>query len=328
MRESLCGCLRRNLKTGMIVQPDFTRHWKTVQLRQALGGDRGATDYILNLWGHCQTSRKSAFQKLTADALAAICGYDGDRSVFFTAMKNCGFIRVKSDLVTVHEWDKYNASLVSSWRNGKKGGRKKKPAGSDRVNPDQTAGLPTGGAIREEKIREEKIHTPATGAVAPGVLISAESSDSKPADLILDSTTPQEIYAAYPRKIDPKAAQRAILKAMRLKPAKYLLERTTAYAVAMRGTEVQFIPHPATWFNRERYDQPEASWNPTGQRVTAPQKAENPEPRDWRNRMRQHYPNATILDDSRSWQSLPRFSQESIIGALAEIEKRSAEKPL
>lgn len=67
------------------------------------------------------------------------------------------------------------------------------------------------------------------------------------------------IYQRYPRKEGKADGIKAILKAMKRHDAKFLLERTEAYAEAIAWKERQFIPHPATWFNGERFnDDPEA----------------------------------------------------------------------
>ena len=57
---------------------------------------------------------------------------------------------------------------------------------------------------------------------------------------------------------------KAIAKALANgKTPEQLLERTTAYASATAlwpEDELRFIPHPATWFNGERYDDDPKNW--------------------------------------------------------------------
>jgi hypothetical protein len=102
---------------------------------------------------------------------------------------------------------------------------------------------------------------------------SARSSDDL-ADLLIPDALPQPkrkrakpvlqqtpealakaeaIYAAYPRHIAKPTAIKAILKALAKRPT--LLADVTAYAERCRGNgqEPQFIPHPATWMNQERW---------------------------------------------------------------------------
>lgn len=79
-------------------------------------------------------------------------------------------------------------------------------------------------------------------------------------------STAEGIYSLYPRKVGRVAALKAITKIlsesepeMELK----LAERTAAYAEAVKRwpiEELQFVPHPATWFNRGSFDDDPATW--------------------------------------------------------------------
>jgi len=70
----------------------------------------------------------------------------------------------------------------------------------------------------------------------------------------------EEIYQAYPRKIGKQVALKAIRKACEKGEPVKILEATKAYAEATAGWDRQFIPHPATWFNRGSYDDDRAEW--------------------------------------------------------------------
>lgn len=87
-------------------------------------------------------------------------------------------------------------------------------------------------------------------------------------DLLGPTTiTAAHIYAAYPRKVGKTAALKAIQRAIRhigvTRGPDGLLERTKAYAAATAqwpAADKQFIPHPATWFNRGSYDDDPKEW--------------------------------------------------------------------
>jgi hypothetical protein len=66
----------------------------------------------------------------------------------------------------------------------------------------------------------------------------------------------EDLYASYPRHIGRGAALKAIEKALKKVPYGRLSAALQAYCrkVEAERTEDQFIPHPATWFNQERYD--------------------------------------------------------------------------
>lgn len=83
------------------------------------------------------------------------------------------------------------------------------------------------------------------------------------------------IYKAYPRKVGARAAKTAIARAidrkthqlggplMREQAVAQLLAATVAYAQATsRWTpkDRHFIPHPATWFNQDRFDDDPDEW--------------------------------------------------------------------
>jgi hypothetical protein len=159
----------------MIIDPDFLDHWKTRTLVGALGGDELAPLYLLRLWAHCQVRKTHRFQRLSSEALAAICRFKGDAGQLWLAIQTSGFGRVKDEVFIVHDWDKHNKSLISSWRNGRFGGRKRKPTGIPTGNPPQTHGGVE--KRREEKRREDSLFP----ADEPQVMLPA-----KPRNLVMD----------------------------------------------------------------------------------------------------------------------------------------------
>lgn len=84
-----------------------------------------------------------------------------------------------------------------------------------------------------------------------------------------------ELYQLYPRKVGKRAALAAIDKAInRLKGTmggslfesqaiEHLTDRVRLYARATSTwsrEDRQFIPHPATWFNQDRFDDDPREW--------------------------------------------------------------------
>lgn len=69
-----------------------------------------------------------------------------------------------------------------------------------------------------------------------------------------------EVWAQYPRKVAKPAAERAYLKALKKYPHAQILAGVLKHAAAWErdGTDRQFIPHPATFLNQERFnDEPQ-----------------------------------------------------------------------
>ena len=82
----------------------------------------------------------------------------------------------------------------------------------------------------------------------------------------INSEEIEAIYKAYPKHVGRRAALASIERALgRIRKARpeeratgWLLSRTQEYAASRNGSDAQFTPHPATWFNQDRFeDEPE-----------------------------------------------------------------------
>lgn len=98
------------------------------------------------------------FEGWTPEILASVCRWEGSADVFWSAMTQT-FVDASEAFIVVHQWADENASLISAWKNGVKGGRPFKN------NPRVTHGLPVGSPpvthgvtdkIREDKRREDE----------------------------------------------------------------------------------------------------------------------------------------------------------------------------
>ena len=68
------------------------------------------------------------------------------------------------------------------------------------------------------------------------------------------------IYRAYPKSVGKPAALREIRRALREHPFDYLLERTELFA-RICNAPPEYIPHPATWFSQQRFNDDPATWH-------------------------------------------------------------------
>ena len=103
---------------------------------------------------------------------------------------------------------------------------------------------------------------------SPSVTVSSQPSEPVKARRVQPTPSQIEsIYNAYPRKVGKKDALKAIAKAIKQLDDDgrdgqvFLLDRVMAYAKATSGGDKQFIPHPATWFNRGSYDDDPSEWD-------------------------------------------------------------------
>jgi hypothetical protein len=82
-------------------------------------------------------------------------------------------------------------------------------------------------------------------------------------DTVSSSSQVEEIYAAYPKKVGRPAALRAIRRALDKCTFDFLLERTRLFARTC-NSPAEYIPHPSTWFNQERFNDDPSTWRRTG----------------------------------------------------------------
>lgn len=149
----------------MIVEPDFLDHWKTRLLVRLLNTET-APIYVLRLWAHCQARKTDRFTGWKPTVLASVCRWETDPQTLWDAMLET-YLELDGDAVVARGWADVNASLISAWNNGKKGGRPsgKKPKGNRPVNPPVTDRL----TDREDKIEkiEKKEHGSAVASLPP-----------------------------------------------------------------------------------------------------------------------------------------------------------------
>lgn len=103
-------------------------------------------------------------------------------------------------------------------------------------------------------------------------------SAAKPSDGATAADLAERLYAEYPRKIGKGQAIRAILGALRKRPFEELLSAVTEFAAAVEGADMQYVPHPSTWFNGERWSDDRSEWSRVGrERANGHGGAANPE---------------------------------------------------
>ena len=74
-----------------------------------------------------------------------------------------------------------------------------------------------------------------------------------------------EFYARYPRKVGKGSARKAYAKALKAVSHDDIMFGLSQQLPGMEATDKKFIPHPATWLNRESWsDEPEEPTSKTG----------------------------------------------------------------
>lgn len=85
--------------------------------------------------------------------------------------------------------------------------------------------------------------------------------------ILLPPLSASDIYEVYPRRVGKPKAIAAIRKA-EICP-NCLIERVKLFAEACKDRDPQFIPHPATWFNQERYNDDPSTWKTNATHIKA-----------------------------------------------------------
>lgn len=70
-----------------------------------------------------------------------------------------------------------------------------------------------------------------------------------------------EIYELYPRKVGKPKAIQSIIKALKNYKFETVKAATEGFSKNWNGAvDIQFCPHPSTWFNQERFNDDPATW--------------------------------------------------------------------
>lgn len=148
----------------MIVPPNFLDDWRMDVLAHALGNDALAPLYVLRLWSWCQNEKRWQFPDFGVNHLRAICKALHEPEAFMEAMEKAGYAERFEEGFSSSAWAALNGQLIAAWKNGKTGGRPKKPTGNptdnQRGNRTETVGL-------TDKTGQEKKEPPVAPSVAP-----------------------------------------------------------------------------------------------------------------------------------------------------------------
>ncbi len=107
--------------------------------------------------------------------------------------------------------------------------------------------------ISNPQLNPQLTRTPSPSPRENVLSLEDESQDPPP------KISAEDIYQAYPRHVGRKDGLKAIGKALKGISPETLLDhvRTFAAACEQAGTDPRFIPHPATWFTGERWEDKE-----------------------------------------------------------------------
>tara|TARA_S200002703_G_scaffold118308_1_gene103964 strand:+ start:4082 stop:4831 length:750 start_codon:yes stop_codon:yes gene_type:complete len=89
--------------------------------------------------------------------------------------------------------------------------------------------------------------------------ITSNITSNRTSNITNGHSTFECVYALYPRKVGKPKALKAIEKAIQRHGSEKVVEGTKRFA-AVCDLDRQFIPHPTTFFNQDRFLDDEATW--------------------------------------------------------------------
>lgn len=116
--------------------------------------------------------------------------------------------------------------------------------------------IPNINQIDKQSVKKENIKKKESLELPLGEMETNAKTQEKPqAKSELDEQA-AKIYELYPRKAARPDAIKAIKKALKVEGYTDLYAKTQKYATAVKESqkELSYIPYPATWFNREEYN--------------------------------------------------------------------------
>ncbi len=134
--------------------------------------------------------------------------------------------------------------------------------------PAETMNLPQAAAIAVRSLRQLAVHADAAAikAAIEELQVLLSEWQPQPSKAVTDEQF-EQWWQRYPRRKGKGQARKAFRAAAKRVGYQRLCEATEAFArdCESKQTDIQYIPHPATWLNGERWDdEPDRASSPNG----------------------------------------------------------------
>lgn len=190
------------------------------------------------MWVDDNLSQECRAMCATKSVLDTLIGRDG----FTTQLVNVGWLEIHDDHIRIPNFDRH---LSKSSKKRAENNKRQKGCRADVAQNEQKM---------SRKLRDKRVTKDAQ---------DKERSNTPPnpqGGVIVSDDIAERIYNAYPRKVAKPAALKAIRKALESIDGESLLALVEAYSEARRGQDQQYTPHPATWFNGQRWADDPQTW--------------------------------------------------------------------
>lgn len=216
------------------IRTGFYTHKKTAILKLLIGND--AYWVPPRIWAYCAENQPDGnLSGYPPELIASLIGYQGDATSMHQALIKSGYLDACG---MVHDWEEHNGYHVTF-------SVRAKAAAAARWSKKKEA----------KKKGEETIDNRDKHCLSDASSIKSESQSSAGATYEAES-----IYNVYPRRVGKPAAIKAIVKAIAEFGFEHVYRATKSYSKARNGADMKFTPHPATWFNQQRFNDDPATW--------------------------------------------------------------------
>jgi hypothetical protein len=221
-----------DVSTWIPAHDSLRDHPKRRRLSRRLGIDEHATlGLLLCFWWWClDYAPDGDLAEFEPEDVAEGMGWAGDATVLLDTMRECGFI----EGTAIHDWDDYAGKLYRK----RESDAERKRQGRKQPKTDTSNGRPT-DVLRPSQVEERRGEEKRKNTLAQiGNINGADFS---------------EFWTVYPRKVGKGAAVKAWGKAIKKASAREIIRSLSEQLPALKEKTPEFIPHPATWLNAERW---------------------------------------------------------------------------
>jgi hypothetical protein len=245
------------------IDTTFRDHRKRKRLAADLGADGVLA--LVDLWlSVAQTRPDGVLAGMDVTDIELDAQWPGEPGAFVSACVGRGFLDLGADGVyRVHNWEEHQPWVIGA----KARADHARTAAVKRWGRSEHAPAVLTGCSEHATSMRGACSPQCPSPILSSPILSQPNTPIAPKGarvwtprIVAIPPEAEAIYQAYPRHDAKQPALKAIAKALAKTAAAELLAAVTEYAEAVKGQETKYIPHPASWFNDERWTDDRATW--------------------------------------------------------------------
>jgi len=186
----------------------------------------------------------------TNSEINEMAGWEGDESVFISALADVKFLDVVSGGYCIHDWGEYAGRLIDDRERKREQDRDRAKAYRDRQK-ERHATVTRDGKERHtlDKSRQDKTKVDKTR-------VKDENGDAEADDTVQGMRGFDEFWKAYPKRVKKQDAIKAWGQVKAEGLTKVILDSLTQFRSSKEWAREngRYIPYPATWLRNRRWE--------------------------------------------------------------------------